>query len=86
MCFIVEMHTHVLPVPFFAEPCAATCKTLHHAIMALSSGDLAENHDAICSDPVERLAPMSQHEVETAYQVAQKGSEAFPVICGARRQ
>ena len=41
-----------------------------------------ENHDAICSDPVERLAPMSQHEVETAYQVAQKGSEAFPVICG----
>ena len=41
-----------------------------------------ENHEAICSDPVERLAPMSQHEVETAYQVAQKGSEAFPVICG----
>ena len=41
-----------------------------------------ENHEAICSDPVERLAPMSQHEVETAYQVAQEGSEAFPVICG----
>ena len=31
------------------------------------------------------MAPMSQHEVDTAYQVAQKGSEAFPVICGPAR-
>ena len=41
-----------------------------------------ENHVAICSDAVERLAPASQHEVESGYQVAPNGSEGFPVICG----
>ena len=78
MCFIVEMHTHVLPSPFSPSPALQPARP---CIMP-SWHSHPENHEAICSDPVERLAPMSQHEVETAYQVAQEGSEAFPVICG----
>ena len=78
MCFIVEMHTHVLSSPFSPSPALQPARP---CIMP-SWHSHPENHEAICSDPVERLAPMSQHEVETAYQVAQKGSEAFPVICG----
>ena len=41
-----------------------------------------ENHEAICSDPVELLAQDSEHRDESAYQVVQKGSDAFPAISG----
>ena len=41
-----------------------------------------ENHDAICSDAVERLAQHSQVGTQSAYRVAQKGSEALPAISG----
>ena len=41
-----------------------------------------ENHEAICSDPVELLAQDSEHRDESAYQVVRKGSDAFPAISG----
>ena len=50
----MEMHTHVLPSPFSPSPALQPARP---CIMP-SWHSHPENHEAICSDPVERLAPM----------------------------
>ena len=41
-----------------------------------------ENHEAVCSDAAELLAPRSQDGVESGHGMVQKGTVALPAISG----
>ena len=46
--------------------------------IALGLHSQPENHEAICSDPVELLAQPSEDRYDSGYQAPRNGSEAFP--------